>query len=411
MASDGEVVDNLQIWVPQDSFTERHNIVAFLEGLSGLQIVDVKTRQGESTLYCSDIQSNVAYEVITDNTVGTKEEELRFQGSPVTSCMQGDGLEITGERRIRDEARARALHLGLGRTCLWIAGGANDRETFRMAFEDLQKVFAMLRQPAHEFNALNKINQKEGLLYLFSRAARRYKTISKEDAKQLTDKLASSFVDGESWRQRSGGHFERAIGFTQAMPRHIKRADTGRSVKRPVPNRLIVREEGPPRVRKTPAEKFIGSLDEPRRRGAYQVKLDRVHERAQQGIFTVLPEKESFDTKKLILEGVTAYFEEHSDGAIDMCAQIAHFLAPHRKIDLTKILTAASLVVAKVNAEGGASSRLEMPGMQIEGLPVAFRGLRTVARSKRYGRREDANTKKLGDIVEAYINATFLEEN
>ncbi len=417
--------ENFQLWLPSDSFKSNYNIIAFQEAMTGFQTLSILHRVGEAAIYCSS-DDHIIYHTVTDRAVKQRHTELQQQSSEVTSCLQPD--QPLQSEELAEEARVRELHLGLGKTCLLMAVGAEEGAKFTAAAHDLQQVFSMLTQPIHSIEAISKTAmRKEGLIYMFVQAARRHRALTPKAAGELADGLNQGILplkNGDSWIKDRGKGFVERAGFATITPHYPKQSRKNRARTITYADRISALKLTPapekksPRIR-TDAEIFINLLLPTRRRTSYQEKLTAAHatfvgKEAQP--FNVSPDRK-LELGKL---GVEAYLEAMSKHEGDEAGQILKYITRRRssyKFGLLPLIVAGNLLTARVNANGGfKGKRRKLPGLQMEGLAAGFGAIRHTFESEPRPKAKAAaqayrNNKKLGDIVEAYLRTVSSEYN
>lgn len=415
-------VEGLRIWVPPDSFEQDYNVVSFEKAMADFQALNILRKLGDEAIYCSG-DNRVVYHTVDSLNVQHRLSKLQQEPSPISSGLQPD--QIVDSSVMGEEACARELHLGLGRTSLCLAVNAEQRDDFVAAADDLKNVFLMLGQPIHSIDELMHTTvRREDLIYMFVQAARKHKTLSRKDATELADALDHGILPipqgrnqkiFETWGQARGKSFIERVGFIQKKHTHSPqdgnlKKDKSTLAKQP---HFTHYEEPVAEVKKTEkrtkAEVFIFRLFRDRRHIPYSQKLAHVHD-------TFLGEDPKpidirNDTKmELSRLGVEAYLETVKIREDDAAGQILSYLSKRRgnyKSPLLPIIVAGNFLTAKVNTSGGSNGTPgELPGLSTRGIPLGFRAIRyTLEKNSPAGK--DSDTKRLGDLVEAYLQAAF----
>jgi hypothetical protein len=407
-------IQGLELWLPGQSFHQDHNRLPVRDAMPDFQTLMILAKPDEPAIYCTGKEGQVIYHTVDEETVNVRAIALEEEPGTVTSALDA-GREIS-EQELEEEARLRELNLGLGRTSLFLAALAEDSRDFMRAAHDLQQILEMLDQPVHTMDSLTATTMSDrGLMYMFVQAARKFKTLSEENATELSHAIGRSVMpfpttksgrNIETWAAHREHAFIERVGFPQ--PKLIQRSKGG--PRRRSESHVIHKEETLGEQKKrTPAEIFIYRLLGDRTHNPYEVKLARAHHAYFE------EEPQDFEVRNdtrtdMARLGFRAYLAENSRRGNDAAGQILEYLSrrggnPHRP--LLPLIVVGNLVTSKLNAGGGVKGRqLELPGLAPENLAQGFQALRAMFETSGSS-RQGKEIKMLGDIVSGYLEAAF----
>lgn len=444
--STSETIEGLRIWTPYDSFEMSYNIIAFQEGMAQLKLLDVKGRPNDETLYVTGLNQAV-YEIVTSKDITEEIALFHTLQQPIMSAIQPD--QEVASSNMREEARVRKLHRGMARAALLSAHYADNSLEFSDSTADLVSVFNMLTHPVHPFEELsdNDIRKDQTLFYLFTLAAIRHKTISHAYASEIRAAVAKGTLSPKnrggtratkSWDASHGVYFERRIGFEEKKLVHVpkgKRAGstqgsgpiTNRTSKAPpkpqrkkgtntaAGKRLVSRKEtnqrDSPRAI-TDQERFINAITKRRRQIAFPLRVSAQYEAyiGENGVFN---EDRLSRHAEIGQHAIRGYLHmARADGPRgSLPDQMLAFIGGRYPDGEHKTLLAGNYLATKYNQQGRTQKKLEVPGFELEAMPLAFAALRAyVNRHHVKGGEESIMVKEYCELVLAYLTEAYKPE-
>lgn len=419
-----------QIWMPSDSFNERYNMIALEETMSALQLVDVKKDPQSETLLC--VAKSIVYEVVEADQVADRRKCFASMGGDLVSCVVPS--IVVAKESYDEEARVRELQLGLGRTSIKAAIDAVNSRTFDMAINDLVESFRMLRTHTQDIKRLRAtdMHHSDNLFLPLIYASEKNKTIDAAKAKIIIAMMDRAIYPipnkrtgkVEPWRIAGGIALEHRL--TTKKPSVAKRSSSPKlkTSKKPVSGDEPLRyktDAVPPlgalrqkREWQAPVSKmnaFLAAIPSDGQPRTMQERLTFLHQRyCHESAEFPLSSKEK--SSEILRSGLNAYLEEQSKITPEIAEPLMKFFAKvHDQTIQRRFLTAGNLFAAQVNAGGlghKGAKKIELPGIQEDKILECFKIIRYVcSRHNRNKAKETEPGKKLGDILEKYIEATF----
>lgn len=428
----GERIEGLQLWIPSDSFKEPQNLNALEKAMPDLRAVSILQVPGEETIYCAGDRDGLVHHAVKPEDVDERKTELEKQTSAVTAATMPD-IIISGHEGLKEEARMRELQLGLGRTSLFMASQAETQSDFIAAANDLKIVSLMLRQRVQPIERLSDTTlNANGLIYMFVKAARKHRSLSRNTAIELANAIDETIVPFpsatnrrqlETWGQaRSRGFIDR-VSFTQSplvetsRPKPKKTpnkpsGETGHTLS-PIAGSDLAKKaarEKKPYVKPPKTEQFIYRIAPDRSKIPFKAKLKKAHE-TYCGDNPTAFEIRKESVVELTQLGFEAYILTMQRRPGDAADQMKKYLDHKRNIHrpLLRMVVIGNLLAARVNASGGFRGELaEIPGLQAKNMPQAFKALRMFLAKNNHGREND-EARQIGDLVESYLDAAYAE--
>lgn len=413
-------IEGLELWTPSDSFSQAHNLDSLYTIMPNLQALTLLHKPGEETIYCGDNDQTI-YHMVEEAAVDERERRLHGQDGPLRAAVRADQQIAPAD--FHEESRMRELNLGMGRAALMLAWRSEQSTDFKSAASDLKETFGLLEEPIHEIGELSDTSHHDsGLIYLFVQAARKFKSLSPEEATAISDALGQALLPfptgrkgyaSDTWNGTRARNFIERVSFSQYKPASTAPRAPRPKATRDKKNSFKIYPEKAKKVtaERTRAEVFIAGILGDRTHKKYPVKLAKAHKKfcGKDAEPFEIRNDTRVDTSRL---AVAAYLEAFSQQPNDIAGQILEYLSKGRdpRRPLLPLISIGNLATAKLNAAGGLKGKdLPLPGLSVKSIPKGFEVLRHLLEASP-GAKDDQKfqqAKMLGDITAQYLQQAF----
>lgn len=423
-------VSQPQIWLPSDSFELDINKATFVDTIKDFEVLEILHDPRSRDIHIGSM-TQPSLQIITEADVDARLAQLKDQPD-ITSAFSKSEL-ITPEYA-REEARARELHLQLGRNALMLAIDSPNNVQFTKALNDYLRVIDMVDHPIYTRNEfLDGGQRSRDLGYLVIQAAQKFKTVDMARAAELTLVMDRNIlpIDDKPWIRTQGALFMEKIASRNPVPvtTHIvakakptvltgKKAAPNRKTKVPAglnaqkkPSKLLFPEvvmEQRFKVERQNGSRFLNKLNKTTGTMPYAKALDQLKEKYDlTKLEEIAPYASQTERLELACQGISGYLDFCETRQFGPAHQAATYLRKHIASDVLKatrkVLIIGNLLTDKLNQKRKADERLPLPGFEPTGIVDAFKAIRATF--------EKDDTKDYGDVMEAFLTVNFSKDN